>query len=187
MSPRSVFCIATSRGRADRILNDLRQATIASSEISVLLLDQAEGKDHPPAGGSPPRAGIGLEPTGIVRGVLGTLGRVGVLTIPGAGRFIAAGPLMTALSSNPRRSLAAGIAAHLIGFGIPTLEAGHYESRIKDGEILISVRTENPDKCDQARAIFAALDGQEIFTIVNVTTPRLSLRGIDGSSRALSA
>jgi len=71
----------------------------------------------------------------------------------------------------------------LIDFGVPDTEARLYEGRIKDGRSLISVHTENPDKCDRAREIFSAAGAEDICTMMNVSTPKLSLRNGYGIPR----
>jgi hypothetical protein len=179
--------MAPSRGRTDRILQDLLEAGISRPEISVLFLDPNERKDRPPADEGQDHPSVCLEPAGVIRGVLATIDGVGALTLPGAGRLIGAGPLMAALSGNSRGGPAAGVAGILVAFGLPSPEAGRYETRIKEGGMFISVRTENPDKCDRARDIFVAEGAQDVFTMVNVTTPKASFRGNYGSSRVAAA
>ncbi|HEX9783941.1 MAG TPA: hypothetical protein VGA56_14565 [Opitutaceae bacterium] len=76
-----------------------------------------------------------------------------------------------------------GIAGGLIDFGVPDTEARLYEGRIKDGRSLISVHTENPDKCDRAREIFSAAGAEDICTMMNVSTPNLPLRSGYGNPR----
>ena len=66
--------------------------------------------------------------------------------IPGAGPFIAAGPIMAALSGAAVGGATGGIIGALVGMGIPELEAKQYEGRLRDGNILISVHTEDGKK-----------------------------------------
>ena len=77
-----------------------------------------------------------LEPGtgGVVGGALGWLAGIGSLAIPGVGPFIAAGPILAALSGAAVGAAVGGIAGGLIGLGIPELEAKRYEGKIKEGK-----------------------------------------------------
>src|SRR5262245_45650240 len=60
---------------------------------------------------------------GIIGGTLGLLAGIGALAIPGMGPFIAAGPIMAALSGVGAGGTLGGIIGGLIGAGIPEYEA----------------------------------------------------------------
>jgi hypothetical protein len=45
MSKKSVFCIATSRDRADRIVGQLKTANFSNNDISVLFPDKGTTRD----------------------------------------------------------------------------------------------------------------------------------------------
>ena len=45
MSKKSVFCIATSRGQADHIVNNLKNASFSNNDISVLFPDKTTTRD----------------------------------------------------------------------------------------------------------------------------------------------
>jgi hypothetical protein len=48
--------------------------------------------------------------------------------------------------------------------GIPEFEAKRYESKIREGNILISVHTEDSKQRDVAKDIFKRLDADDIST-----------------------
>jgi len=184
MSKRSVFCIATSRGRADRIIHDLREAEFPNTEISVLFLagsaddGGASAKERPVAERAP-----AAQSAGEIRGVLGWIAGAGQIVIPGVGPLIAAGPIAAALGS----ATVGGIAGGLVDFDIPPAEARHYEARIKIGQIFIVVHSENPEISGRAREIFAANEAEAICTMVDVFTPRIPLRSASGPPRKSAA
>lgn len=93
-------------------------------------------------------------------GTLGWMVGIGALAIPGLGPFIAAGPIMAALAGAAGGAAAGGLAGALIGMGIPEYEAKRYEGKIKDGNILISVHTEDGKQRERAKEIFIK-DGAE--------------------------
>jgi uncharacterized membrane protein len=78
------------------------------------------------------------------------------------GPFIAAGPLLAAMSGFAAGAAVGGIAGGLIGLGIPELEAKRYENRISDGNILISIHATDGDKVDAAKKILSDLGAEDI-------------------------
>ena len=88
--------------------------------------------------------------------------QIGALAIPGLGPFIAAGPIMAALSGAAAGAALGGIAGGLIGLGIPEYEAKRYEGKIKEGNILISVHTENSTERARAKEIFEQVGVEDI-------------------------
>ena len=178
MAKRSVFCIASSRGRADRIVHDLKEEGYSSTDLSILFLD-GSASDARVSAAKPLVATVVLaaRSTCKIRGVLGWIAGIRPLVIPGVGPLIAAGPVGAALSS----ATLGGIAGGLIDFDVPQAEASRYEGRIKDGCILISVHSENPEKSDQAREIFTENGAENLCTLIEVSTPRIHLRSAAGS------
>ena len=100
----------------------------------------------------------------MIGGALGWIVGIGALVIPGFGPFIAAGPILAALSGVAIGAAVGGIAGGLIGFGIPESVAKRYEDKLQDGNILISVHTENAEEITQAEVIFARANAQDICT-----------------------
>jgi hypothetical protein len=180
MSKRSVFCIAASRGRADCIIHDLKTAAFSNRDLSVLFLDGRAGNG--PAG-TPKLPVQTAESAGEIRGVLSWIEGIRSLSIPGVGPLIAAGPIAAALGS----ATVGGLAGGLMDFDVPEVEARRFEARIKDGQILLAVHSENPEMSDQARGIFTANEAEAICTMIDVFTPKTFLRGASGPSRESAA
>jgi hypothetical protein len=81
--------------------------------------------------------------------------------IPGLGPFIAAGPIMAVLAGVAGSAAVGGLTGALIGMGIPEYEARRYEGKVKDGNILMSVHSEDRQERDRAKKIFEA-GGEDI-------------------------
>ena len=79
---------------------------------------------------------------------------------------------MAALSGAAIGAAAGGIAGGLIGLGIPELEAKRYEGKVKAGNILISVHTENSEEIARAKDIFKQAGAQDIGTTGEASTPK---------------
>jgi hypothetical protein len=90
------------------------------------------------------------------------LAGIGALAIPGLGPFIAAGPIMAALSGGAIGALGGGLTGALVGLGIPEYEAKRYEGKVKEGGILISVHSDSNDETKQAKNIFKESGAHDI-------------------------
>ena len=174
MSKKSVFCIATSRDQADRIVDQLKDANFSNNDISVLFPDKGSSRDfaHEKNTKAPEGAVTGAGTGGVMGGALGWLVGIGALAIPGVGPFIAAGPILAALSGAAIGAAAGGIAGGLIGLGIPELEAKRYEGKVKEGNLLLSVHTENSEEIKRAKEIFTQAGAQDICTTGEATPPK---------------
>lgn len=172
MSQKSVFCIATSRDQADQIVDDLRAASFSPNDISALFSDQHTSHDfaHDKHTKAPEGAVTGASTGVVIGGTLGWIAGIGSLAIPGFGPFIAAGPIMAALGGAAIGAAVGGITGALIGMGIPEIEARRYEGKLQDGNILISVHTENAEEITQAEVIFARAGAQDICSTGETTT-----------------
>lgn len=152
---KAVFCIATSQAQAEIIVDQLRAAGFSSNDISVLFPDKRGTQDfaHEQHTKAPEGATTGASTGGLLAGALGWLAGIGALAIPGAGPLIAAGPIMAALSAAAVGAAVGGIAGALVGMGIPEYEAKRYEGKIREGNILISIHTENAEEISRSKKI----------------------------------
>jgi len=164
MGTKAVFALARDEAHASRIVGDLKTAGFASNDISVLLPDKRSTRDfaHEKETKAPEGATTGAITGGVLGGVLGWLTGIGALAIPGLGPFIAAGPIMAALSGTAIGGATGGLIGALIGMGIPEYEAKRYESSLKSGKVLISVHSENADETRRAKEILERAGAEDI-------------------------
>jgi hypothetical protein len=157
-----MFGIVKTYTQAEQIVQGLQTAGFDSSEISVLLPDNEGRHDigHVKATKAPEGATTGA----VTGGVLGLLAGIGSLSIPGVGPFIAAGPIMAALSGAAVGGTAGGLVGGLIGLGIPEIEARRYENKLKSGNYLIAVHYHDGDEKDRAKEIFESAGAEDIST-----------------------
>jgi len=170
---RAVFCIATSFGQAESIVTQLQNKGFPASEISILVPDTTGRHDigHVRATKAPEGATTGVTAGGLLGGLAGFLIGIGALAIPGLGAFIAAGPLMAALSGAAVGATAGGVVGCLIGYGIPEFEAKRYEHRLQSGNYLISVHADDRDRVAQARKIFEGNGAEDIAVSSEAAVP----------------
>lgn len=152
----SVYCITKTVTQAESIIAALKAAGFSNNDISALLPDKRGTKDfaHEHNTKAPEGAATGGVAGLGVGAALGWLAGIGALAIPGVGPFIAAGPIMAALGGAALGSAAGGVIGALVGMGIPEFEAKRYDAKIREGNILISVHTEDGKQRDVAKDIF---------------------------------
>jgi hypothetical protein len=161
---KAVFGIAKTEAQAIRVVEQLKAAGFSANDISVLFPDKSGTKDfaHEQHTKAPEGAAAGAGTGGILGGALGWLVGIGTLAIPGLGPFVAAGPIMATLSGAAAGAAVGGITGALIGMGIPEYEAKRYEGKLKEGNILISVHTEDSNERSRAKDIFSRAGAEDI-------------------------
>lgn len=174
----SVFCIARSETQATNIISRLRNVGFTGNDISALFPDKSSTRDfaHEQHTKAPEGAAVGATSGGVLGGVAGWLIGIGALAIPGVGPLIAAGPIMAAISGVAIGAAVGGLAGALIGMGVPEFEAKRYEGKVKDGNILISVHTENSEMVKKAREVFEQEKAEDISSAGEATAPTVSTR-----------
>lgn len=174
----SVICIVTSEAQATRIVSRLRLAGFLSNDISVLFPDTSGTRDfaHEQHTKAPEGATAGAGAGGVLGGTLGWLAGIGALAIPGLGPFIAAGPIVAALSGAAVGAAVGGLTGALVGMGIPEYEAKRYEGKIKAGNILISVHSDDGDQTKLAKEIFDQEGAQDISVASESKAPDADTR-----------
>lgn len=169
----AVYCIARDRAQAETIVGGLRTAGFSPSEISVLLPDKSGTRDfaHEQNTKMPEGAATGGIAGMGAGAVLGWLAGIGSLAIPGVGPFIAAGPIMAALGGAAVGGAAGGIIGALVGMGIPEYEAKLYDGKIRGGNALISVHTDNHAQVKAAKEIYKRAGAEDIKSTSEASAP----------------
>jgi hypothetical protein len=159
---------------ATQIVSRQKAAGFSDNDISALFPDKASTRDfaHEKNTKAPEGATIGAGTGGVVGGTVGLLAGLGMLAIPGLGPFIAAGPIMAALSGLGVGAAVGGLTGALVGMGVPELEAKRYEGKVKDGNILLSVHSENSAEVKRAKEIMEAAGAQDITTSSEKGVPK---------------
>src|SRR5205823_7200427 len=148
----SVSCIATSEIDARNLTLQLKAAGFPEDDISVLFPDSARTSKfaHEQHTKAPEGAAIGAGTGGLLGGAVGWLVGIGTIAIPGLGPFIAAGPILAALSGAAAGAAVGGLTGTLVGLGIPEIEAKVYERKLQEGHFLISARCRDEHDLDMA-------------------------------------
>ncbi len=180
---KAVFCIVRDYMGASNVVSQLKAAGFGSNDISVLMPDKGGTRDfaHEHSTKAPEGAVAGAGAGGVLGGALGWLAGIGSLAIPGVGPFVAAGPIMAALSGAAVGAAVGGIGGMLVGLGIPEFEAKRYEGKIQGGNVLVSVHSDNSDETKRAREVFERAGAEDISTSSEASVP--SARTADKKER----
>lgn len=174
-----VVAIVDTQVQAENILARLTQGGFAEGDISFILPDKRGTRDfavehHTKA---PEGAVAGGLAGGVVGGTIGLLAGIGALAIPGLGPFIAAGPLLAALSGSAAGAAVGGLTGTLIGLGIPEIEAKKYEGKLASGNILVAVHVDSSQEEDRAKEILKREGARDISSTSEASVPRAAAVG----------
>ena len=161
---KAVYGIVGTPTQAEQVVDGLKRDNFSNNDISVLFPDKSGTKDfaHEKHTKAPEGAATGAGTGGVLGAAAGWLVGIGSLAIPGVGPFIAAGPIMAALSGAAIGATVGGLVGTLVGLGIPEYEAKSYEGKITKGGILIAIHTEDSKERDRAKEILKNAGAEDI-------------------------
>lgn len=182
---KSAFCIAQDESQVDTIITRLQAEGFSSSDVSVLIADKSGHRTvgHDKSSKAPEGAVTGAGAGGVLGGALGWLVGIGALAIPGLGPFIAAGPILAALSGAAVGAAVGGATGGLIGLGIPEYQAKVYEGRLREGNSLIAVHADSAEELKRAKQIFQDCGAQDISAVGETTVRENDDDDIDLATR----
>lgn len=134
---------------AELALRELQSAGFSMNKVSLIgpntnqddvaNLGAKKGKDDQVGGGASAGAAAGA----VTGGLIGLIGSLSALTIPGIGPIVAGGTIATILADTlvggAIGAAAGGLAGALVGLGVPEDRAKGYNERISRGEYLVFV------------------------------------------------
>jgi hypothetical protein len=170
----TVIGIVDTREQAERAVDALLVGGFGKGDISALLPDKAGTKDfaHENNTKAPEGAVAGAGAGGLLGGTLGLLAGVGALAIPGVGPFIAAGPLLAALSGAAGGAALGGGVGALVGLGIPEMEAKAYEGKLRGGNILLAVHADSRDQQKAGKKILEEVGAHDVAVAGEASVPK---------------
>jgi len=181
---KAVIGIVETYTQAEAVVANLQQSGFGTNDISVLFPDKKGTHDfaHEKNTKAPEGATAGVGIGGAIGGTIGLLAGIGALAIPGLGPFIAAGPIMAALSGAAAGATLGGVTGALVGLGIPEIEAKSYEGKLKGGNILVAVHVTSSETSKAAKLALERSGAHDIVSTSETSVPKS--QGSDNVSRS---
>ncbi|MBK8984233.1 MAG: hypothetical protein IPM38_18415 [Ignavibacteria bacterium] len=150
---RSLSGMFGDRESAEKSYKNLQDKGYTDEDINLIMSDDTRKKHFEDVGSGETEMGSkAMEGAGAGSAIGGTIGAVaGIIAalgtsvlIPGLGLLIA-GPIAAGLAGAGAGGITGGIIGALIGSGIPEEKAKVYESGVKEGKILMTVKPRNDE------------------------------------------
>lgn len=152
-----------TREAAEVALRRLETLGINDSQISVIVSENTRETafDFKRDNKSDEGIAYGGVAGGLVGAVLGALLTAGAIAVPAAG-IVISGWLVAGAAGAGAGALTGGFVGGLIGTAIPEYEAKLYEGAIKDGAILLAVRSKDHEQTKLVRTVLEETDAHNI-------------------------
>jgi hypothetical protein len=160
----AVFGIYPHRASCEYAFGVLREEGFRDTDVSVLLQenpgtkDLATEKTTKATEGAAAGGGSGA----VIGGAIGWLAGTGVLSIPGLGPFLVAGPIIATLAGIGVGGTLGGLSGALLGLVTPEYEAKRYQGRIEKGGILLSVHCDSSNWANKAKRLLNSTGAEDI-------------------------
>jgi len=161
---QTVAALFRDRNQAERAIDEMRRAGFDPQRVSVVAQDRGQAREIADSTGAETSAGAatGAGFGAIFGGAIGWLAGLGALTIPGIGPLVAAGPLAAALGGAGIGAVTGGIVGALTGWGFSESEARTYESRVRQGDILLTVEIPDGESSSMAEDVLSRSGGESV-------------------------
>lgn len=159
---RTVVGLFDSQDHAETAARQVRDQGLRTDDISIVAKHgDADEREHGATMGRDVNDNIsdGVVSGGVLGGIAGLLIGAGSMVIPGLGIIAAAGPITGLLSG----AVTGGIVGGLIDLGIPESRSREYESELKRGKVLFSMKTDE-DKVGRISSILRNAGASSVET-----------------------
>jgi uncharacterized membrane protein len=141
----TVVGVFPSVAAAESALREMLRAGLDREDISVMgrqdLAGQLVDTERREPGGS--SAGVGMAAGAAAGGLGGLLVGLGLLTIPGIGPVLAAGPIASAIAGAGLGAVGGALIGAMVDLGIPDDEAQELAEAVRRGGILLAARADD--------------------------------------------
>lgn len=154
---RTVSALFRNRTDAENAFQALLDLGYSRDDISVLMSEESRTNYYGTSSATDTElgskaaegTGVGAAVGGTVGAVLAAIAAIGTsVALPGLG-LIVAGPLAAALVGAGAGGITGGLIGALVGSGIPEERAREYETGIRSGGIVLSVRARGASSADE--------------------------------------
>jgi len=155
------------REDADKAYQELLNRGYTRDQISVLMSEETRASHDGPTtvvGSKAAKgAGYGAAVGGVTGAVIAAIAAIGTnIIFPGLG-LVVAGPLAAALAGAGAGGATGTLLGALIGSGIPEETIRHYESGLREGNIVLGFTPHNSAEADEVEKVWKSYNGEHII------------------------
>jgi len=151
--------------QAEGALADLREASVAPEQVSVLAKDtQVATEITDPEERVVAAGATGAIAGSVLGGMLGLLVGAAAFAVPGVGPVIGTGLLLSTLAGAGLGAASAGLIAALTELGVPEEEAAGYQTQVGQGGILLTVQATTEEQARAIQIVLVHHGGVEVRT-----------------------
>ncbi|MGM0370638.1 MAG: general stress protein [Bacillota bacterium] len=160
----TVLGVFDGEDQAQNAIDKLKTKGVSEEKISLIAKHQGENDDMEASeelgGHNKDRVTDGAATGGTLGGIAGILAGVGLLTIPGVGPILAAGPLAGGITG----AAAGGITGGLVDYGLDEEAGEKYAQEVKEGKILVAAEDTAEEKIDNLAGILRDEGANDVTT-----------------------
>ena len=157
-----VLGVFENEDKAKRAISEMKERGISENDISVVA--RHEQREDMEAGAEMGQGeqniSDGAATGGALGGIAGLLAGAGMLTIPGVGPILAAGPISAGLSG----VAAGGIAGGLVDYGVDEETGERYAQEVEQGRILVAAEDTDESRVDEVADILRDKGANDVET-----------------------
>lgn len=158
------------RTAAENAYNSAKTRGYSDSDLNVVMSDETRKKHFISTDVETELGNKAAKGAGVGAGIGGTIGAVAAgiaavgtaIAIPGLG-LVVAGPLAAALAGAGAGGAAGGLVGALVGAGIPEERVKHYEKGLKEGGILLGVKSRNAQDAEDIQNTWRSGQGEHVY------------------------
>ena len=158
------------RESAEKGYNSLSDRGYAKDDINVVMSEDTKKRHFAAAGTETELGNKAAEGAGVGGAIGGTLGAIAAavaavgttIALPGLGLVIA-GPLAAAIAGAGAGAATGGIVGALVGWNMPEERVKQYDEGIKNGGILMGVRTRNDEDATHLESAWKSNRAQDVY------------------------
>lgn len=169
----AVVAVFKNHDQLENILEELKAKNFRSEDISILAAKRKDLKKVSHEVDVLDNVETGLLAGVTAGGIFCWLASLSIITLPGAGVFIAAGPFISAIAGIALGANVGALTGVLVGFGVAEVEARRIEKYMKDKGVIIAVHVDDPRTQLEAKRIFVTNGAVEIFNPAEEQTSSL--------------
>ncbi|NLY18669.1 MAG: hypothetical protein GX045_06905 [Clostridiaceae bacterium] len=144
---------------AEKAAREIKEQGLRTDDISILAKNSDDTGEGEGKGFMNDNISNGAITGSVIGGLAGLLIGAGMVAIPGLGIVAAAGPITGLIGG----AATGGIVGGLVDLGIPEAEGKKYESDIRSGKIVFTMRTDE-DKVESVSNILKANGAERVET-----------------------